>query len=166
MPLSTNLIRGSESLFGLKTEFQLGKTYGTLVFSQQQGEARNIVVQGGGVMQTFKINAIDYEDNQHYFLGQYFLNHYDDALSNYPLINSRISINRLEAVSYTHLDVYKRQGMDDVVHPSNAFNFWMALHPINPKAEIIVFPNDNHNSWDSTYSDPEFYKWMLQSVKK
>lgn len=96
MPLSTNLIRGSESLFGLKTEFQLGKTYGTVVFSQQQGEARNIVVQGGGVMQTFKINAIDYEDNQHYFLGQYFLNDYDDALSNYPLINSRISINRIE----------------------------------------------------------------------
>ena len=96
MPLSTNLIRGSESLFGLKTEFQLGKTYGTLVLSQRQGEARNIVVQGGGVMQTFKINAIEYEDNQHYFLGQYFLNNYDNALLNYPLINSRISISRLE----------------------------------------------------------------------
>lgn len=96
MPLSTNLIRGSESLFGLKTEFQLGKTYGTLVFSQQQGEARNVVVQGGGVMQTFKVNAIDYEDNQHYFLGQYFYNNYDNALLNYPLINSRISITRLE----------------------------------------------------------------------
>ncbi|WP_188617474.1 T9SS outer membrane translocon Sov/SprA [Cloacibacterium rupense] len=96
MPLSTNLIRGSESLFGLKTEFQLGKTYGTVVFSQQQGEARNVVVQGGGVMQTFKVNAIDYEDNQHYFLGQYFLNNYDGALLNYPLINSRISIMRLE----------------------------------------------------------------------
>ena len=96
MPLSTNLIRGSESLFGLKTEFQLGKTYGTLVLSQQQGEARNIVVQGGGVMQTFKINAVDYEDNQHYFLGQYFLNNYDTALQNYPLINSRIAITRLE----------------------------------------------------------------------
>lgn len=96
MPLSTNLIRGSESLFGLKTEFQLGKTRGTLVFSQQQGEARNIVVQGGGVMQTFKINAVDYEDNQHYFLGQYFLNNYDTALLNYPLINSKISITRLE----------------------------------------------------------------------
>jgi cell surface protein SprA len=48
MPLSTSLIRGSESLFGVKTEFQLGKTYGTVVLSQQQGEARNIVVQGGG----------------------------------------------------------------------------------------------------------------------
>ena len=59
MPLSTSLIRGSESLFGLKTEFQLGKTTGTLVFSQQQGEARTIVAQGGGVLNNFKLNAID-----------------------------------------------------------------------------------------------------------
>lgn len=97
MPLSTSLIRGSESLFGLKTEFQLGKTYGTVVFSQQQGEARTIVAQGGGVMNTFKLNAIDYEDNQHYFLSHYFLNSYDNALLNYPQINSRISITRIEA---------------------------------------------------------------------
>lgn len=96
MPLSTSLIRGSQSLFGVKTEFQLGKTYGTVVLSQQQGEARNIVVQGGGVMNNFKIDAIDYEDNQHYFLGQYFLNNYDNSLLNYPQINSKISITRLE----------------------------------------------------------------------
>jgi len=96
MPLSTSLIRGSQSLFGVKTEFQLGKTYGTVVLSQQQGEARNITVQGGGVMSTFKLNAIDYEDNQHYFLGHYFLNNYDNSLLNYPQINSKISITRLE----------------------------------------------------------------------
>ena len=96
MPLTTSLIRGSESLFGLKTEFQLGKTKGTVVFSQQQGEARNIVVQGGGALQTFKINASDYEDNQHYFLGHYFLNNYDNALLQYPLVNSKINISRIE----------------------------------------------------------------------
>ncbi|WP_426483232.1 cell surface protein SprA [Chryseobacterium sp. R2ACT005] len=96
MPLSTSLIRGSQSLFGVKTEFQLGKTFGTVVLSQQQGEARNIVVQGGGVMNNFKVNAIDYEENQHYFLGHYFLNKYDDALLNYPQINSTINITRLE----------------------------------------------------------------------
>ncbi|MCS3868169.1 cell surface protein SprA [Chryseobacterium ginsenosidimutans] len=96
MPLSTSLIRGSQSLFGVKTEFQLGKTYGTVVLSQQQGEARNITVQGGGVMNNFKLNAIDYEDNQHYFLGHYFLDNYDNALLNYPQINSKISITRLE----------------------------------------------------------------------
>ncbi|WP_343687253.1 cell surface protein SprA [Chryseobacterium gleum] len=96
MPLSTSLIRGSQSLFGVKTEFQLGKTFGTVVLSQQQGEARNIVVQGGGVMNNFKVNAIDYEENQHFFLGHYFLNKYDDALINYPQINSTINITRLE----------------------------------------------------------------------
>lgn len=96
MPLSTSLIRGSQSLFGMKTEFQLGKTYGTVVLSQQQGEARNIVVQGGGVMNNFKVNAIDYEDNQHFFLGHYFLDRYDNALMNYPQINSTVNITRLE----------------------------------------------------------------------
>ncbi|SDM16938.1 cell surface protein SprA [Chryseobacterium taihuense] len=96
MPLATSLIRGSESLFGIKSEFQLGKTFGTVVLSQQQGEARNIVVQGGGTMSTFKINALDYEENQHFFIGQYFLNNYDNALLNYPQINSRINISRME----------------------------------------------------------------------
>ncbi|RRQ44984.1 cell surface protein SprA [Chryseobacterium sp. SC28] len=96
MPLSTSLIRGSQSLFGLKTEFQMGKTTGTLVFSQQQGEAKTIVAQGGGTMSTFKVNAFDYEDNQHYYLGHYFLDNYDASLANYPLINSRINITRME----------------------------------------------------------------------
>ena len=31
--------------------------------------------------------------------------------------------------------------MDDVVLPENATNFWMKVHPINPKAELIIFPN-------------------------
>ena len=48
-------------------------------------------------MNTFKLNAIDYEDNQHYYLGHYFLNNYDNALLSYPQINSRINITRIEA---------------------------------------------------------------------
>ena len=52
-------------------------------------------------------------------------------------------------------------GMDDVVLPENAFNFYQKLHPINKDAELIIFPNDNHNSWDSTYSNPDFYQWMF-----
>ena len=56
-------------------------------------------------------------------------------------------------------------GMDDIVLPENAFNFYQKLHPVNPKAELTIFPNDNHNSWDSTYSNPALYKWML-SLRK
>lgn len=113
MPLSTSLIRGSESLFGLKTEFQLGKTKGTVVLSQQQGEARNIMAQGGGTVNTFKLNAVDYEDNQHYYLGQYFFNHYDDALSNYPQINSKINITRLEVwvLDQTNTNLQDQKGI-------------------------------------------------------
>lgn len=52
-------------------------------------------------------------------------------------------------------------GMDDIVLPENAFNFYQVLHRVNPKAELVIFPNDNHNSWDSAYSDPKLYEWMF-----
>lgn len=56
-------------------------------------------------------------------------------------------------------------GMDDIVLPENAFNFYQKLHPVNPNAELIIFPKDNHNSWDSTYSDPKLYEWMFSQKK-
>ncbi|MDC8104448.1 prolyl oligopeptidase family serine peptidase [Chryseobacterium sp. PTM-20240506] len=56
-------------------------------------------------------------------------------------------------------------GMDDIVLPENAFRLYQKLHPVNPGAELIIFPNDNHNSWDSAYSDPGLYEWMLSKKK-
>jgi predicted peptidase len=47
-------------------------------------------------------------------------------------------------------------GMDDIVLPENAFKFYQKLHPVNPSAELVIFPNDNHNSWDSAYSNPNY----------
>lgn len=57
-------------------------------------------------------------------------------------------------------------GMDDIVLPANAFNFYQKLHPVNPSAELVIFPNDNHNSWDSAYSNPALYEWMLSKKKE
>ncbi|MCU7617021.1 prolyl oligopeptidase family serine peptidase [Chryseobacterium sp. PBS4-4] len=77
-----------------------------------------------------------------------------------------------DRVMYANIDQYKKLnmkifhgGMDDVVLPENALNFYQALHPINPTAELTIFPNDNHNSWDSTYSNPKLYEWMLSKRK-
>ncbi|WP_434977838.1 prolyl oligopeptidase family serine peptidase [Daejeonia sp. YH14] len=77
-----------------------------------------------------------------------------------------------DRVMYANIQQYKdlnmkifHGGMDDVVLPENAFNFYQKLHPVNPNAELIIFPNDNHNSWDSTYSDPALYEWMLKQRK-
>jgi len=96
MPLSTSLITGAQSLFGVRTDLKFGKTNVTAVFSEQRSESKNIVVQGGGAMTDFKIAAEKYEYNRHFFLGQYFRNNYDRALSNYPAINSNINIQRIE----------------------------------------------------------------------
>jgi len=96
MPLNSSLITGAQSLFGVKTELQFGKTRVTAVFSEQQSETRSVTAQGGGTLEDFEFFGLDYDENRHFFLGQYFREKYDDALINYPFINSQIQITRVE----------------------------------------------------------------------
>lgn len=96
LPLKGTLITGSQSLFGLKIETQWGKLRNTTVLSQQKGERKEIEVQGGAQTQTFDIKADNYDANRHFFLSQYFRNHYDEALASLPVVNSGININRIE----------------------------------------------------------------------
>lgn len=56
-------------------------------------------------------------------------------------------------------------GNDDIVSPINSINMYQAVKKVNPAATLTIFPDDNHNSWDSTYSDPKFYEWMLSQKK-
>ena len=92
MPLPGTLITGSQSLFGVKLETQWGRLYNTTVFSQQKGERREIEVEGGAQTQEFNIRADDYEANRHYFLSQYFLDQYDEAMQDLPVPNSGVNI--------------------------------------------------------------------------
>lgn len=52
--------------------------------------------------------------------------------------------------------------LDDIVIPEQSIHLYQALKKCNAKAELTIFPNDNHNSWDSTYSNPKFYQWLLE----
>ena len=96
MPLNSSLIRGTQSLFGVKTQLQFGKTTITGVFSEQKSQTKSVVAQGGGTIQDFDMYALDYDNDRHFFLSQYFRNKYDAALKNYPFIDSRVQISRLE----------------------------------------------------------------------
>lgn len=96
MPLNTTLIRGSQALFGMKTKLQFGRTSVTAVFSQQESEARNITVQGGAQANKFKMTSLDYEENRHFFLSQYFRENYEKGLESLPIITSDINITRVE----------------------------------------------------------------------
>ncbi len=96
MPLNSALIQGSQSLFGVKTELQFGKTRITGVFSEQQSETNSVTAEGGGTIQDFEVFALDYDENRHYFLSHYFRDHYDENLANYPFNASNVQITRLE----------------------------------------------------------------------
>ena len=56
--------------------------------------------------------------------------------------------------------------LDDIVPPSESIDMHQKLKKENKQSELFIFSNDNHNSWDSTYSNPELYKWLLSQQKK
>ena len=56
-------------------------------------------------------------------------------------------------------------GNDDIVSPMNSIEIYQSLKKVNPTVTLTIFPDDNHNSWDSTYSDPKLYEWMLNQKK-
>lgn len=96
MPLNTSLIQGAQSLFGVKTELQFGKTTITGVFSEQKSETRTVVAEGGATVTDFDLFAADYDENRHFFLAHYFRDRYDANLQQYPFINTQIQITRAE----------------------------------------------------------------------
>ena len=96
LPLNTSLITGNQSLFGIKTKLQFGRTMVTAVYSEQQSETSQVTVQGGAQSNDFYLTAVDYDQNKHFFLGHYFRQNYERALSELPLIISDINITRVE----------------------------------------------------------------------
>lgn len=96
MPLNSSLITGAQSLFGLKGQFQFGNTTVTTVFSEQRSQSQSINVQGGGTTTEFYIQGDQYEANRHYFLAQFFREHYEEYLENMPLVTSPVQITKVE----------------------------------------------------------------------
>ena len=95
-PLSSSLISGSSSLFGVKTDLQFGKLFLSGVFSRQQGEMSSITVQGGAQTEDFEIQSDEYDNNKHFFLSHFFRDHYEESLKNLPEINSGVEIRKVE----------------------------------------------------------------------
>ena len=96
MPLQSSLIKGAQNLFGAKTKLKFGATDITIVAAKQQSQTRSVAAQGGATVHEFELKASDYDKDRHFFLAQYFRNSYNQALENFPLINSGINITRVE----------------------------------------------------------------------
>lgn len=96
LPIKNALINGAQSLFGVRADFQFGKTTIRTAFSQQNSESKTVVAKGGAVIEEFELNATDYDNDRHFFLSQFFRETYGNALKNYPLVSSPINITRVE----------------------------------------------------------------------
>lgn len=160
LPLNSSLIRGAQSLFGVKTQLQFGKTTVTAIFSEQKSQTKSVTAQGGGTVQDFDLFALDYDADRHFFLSQYFRNLYDRSLSKYPVIDSRVQITRMEVwvtnrqnrvsttdnnlrniVALQDLGEAQLSGLDD--------NQIVNLGPVIPSGFFVNPPNspvDNRNN--------------------
>jgi cell surface protein SprA len=96
MPLNSTLITGSQTLFGAKTALKFGNLTITAVASEKQSESKSITISGGAQKNEFYFKADEYDENKHFFLGQFFRDHYNQYLETLPLVGSPIVITKIE----------------------------------------------------------------------
>lgn len=96
LPLRSNLIRGAQSLFGIKTELQFARLRLTALVSQQRARQNNLRVQNGNNVTEFEIYPDEYDENRHFFLSHFNRNEYEKALAQVPFIATSFQIAQIE----------------------------------------------------------------------
>ncbi len=128
LPLRNSLISGAQNLFGVKAQLQFGKLYVTGVASTQRGKAESMVIEGGsgGQGRPFDLIASDYDENRHFFLGQFFRDNYEKWLGLIPEVSSGVNVTRVEVYvlnrqnnTATLLNVV---GLLDLAEPRRIYN--------------------------------------------
>ncbi|MCB0573966.1 MAG: cell surface protein SprA, partial [Saprospiraceae bacterium] len=96
MPLRSNLIKGAQNLFGVKTEMKFGHLRTTLLAAQQRSRQQSLTVQGGSQVQTFERPIDEYDENRHFFLSHWNRNEFEPALECLPVPISQFTVTRME----------------------------------------------------------------------
>ncbi|KAB2846204.1 MAG: cell surface protein SprA, partial [Melioribacteraceae bacterium] len=94
------LVGGSEALFGVKADFQLGPFKLTALASQKKGETEEVSVSGGSTKQKFEIHAYDYSEN-HYFVDDDYADPSKNIFNDYygnanPRVRNEYYVTNLE----------------------------------------------------------------------
>ncbi|MCS6967270.1 MAG: cell surface protein SprA [Cytophagales bacterium] len=96
MPVSNGLITGGQNLFGVKTRLRFGKLWISAIASQSRGTVETMRIRGGAQVRHFEIRADSYDENRHFFLGQFFRHNYEPSLKTIPVITSGVVVTRVE----------------------------------------------------------------------
>ena len=95
-PSNNSLVKGASSLFGIRTDMQFGKLKLQTVVSQKNSTTKSVASKGGTQLTPFEIDVANYEENRHFFLANYFREHYDAAMQQLPYLMTGIEISRIE----------------------------------------------------------------------
>lgn len=153
MPLRSNLIKGAQNLFGLKTEMKFGHLRTTFVVSQQRSKQQSIKVQGGSQVQTFEKPIDEYDENRHFFLSHWNRSEFEPAMKCLPVPQSLFSITRMEV--WITNDKQEFQNTRDVVPladlgealPSKMVDSsWALLNPPGQDIKGNALPANQNNS--------------------
>ena len=154
LPLSTSLIQGSQTLFGVKTQWKFGKLTIDNVIASSKGKKTEINVSGKAQVQNFELSADNYESNRHYFISHYFRNAYDTAMAQLPIVNSQINITRME--------VWLTNRVNSTLNTRNIVAFTdlgealpqdvQGTNPGPTNFSSSIFPDNNSN---------DLYSWLL-----
>lgn len=71
-----------------------------------------------------------------------------------------------DAASYKHLPVWAFHGdIDDTVPMQESIQMVDAIRKVGGDAKLTIYPGVDHNAWQPTFANPEFYEWLLSHSK-
>lgn len=160
LDLPSTLIRGSQALFGVKTNLKFGKLKIQALVSQQNSEATTVNSKGGAQTTNYEINVRDYDDNRHFFLSYFFRDRYEEAMATLPYVSSGVQINKIEVW------ITNKKGTYD-----QARNI-LAFADLGERNGYTVFPNHIYGDWQNEPSQPDvpqnrantLYSYLLNQV--
>ncbi|UTW63465.1 cell surface protein SprA [bacterium SCSIO 12741] len=155
MPLNSQLITGSQSLFGIKTKFQFGRLTMTTVLSQERGQKSEVETKGGAQISDFEVKADNYEADKHYFLDQYFRDQYEEAVSDPMVLNTTVNVTRVEVwVTNTRTDPNARDIIAFQDLGTGGMDFTKFFNARWVRGTSPPWPDNSHNSLYFTVNDP------------
>ncbi|PSR04849.1 MAG: cell surface protein SprA, partial [Bacteroidetes bacterium SW_8_64_56] len=133
----SQLISGGQSLFGIKSEFQIGNLNLTTIASQQEGQSNTLSIEGGSQKTEFDLKPTDYDANRHYFLGYYFRNNWNRAHEDPTTIRTFDGFDEI-----TEIEVWK---VTDQVNDQTDTRQAVAVVDLGEEATLL----DQANAYDS-----------------
>ena len=146
-PLNSTLITGTQQLFGIKSKLKFGNTTISSIVSYQESESQNITVQGGAQTNEFNLNCLDYEENRHFFLSQYFRDHYEEALSTLPTVTSGVNITKIEVwITNTNTSTQNTRNILALGDLGEGTDDWIYNSEVSPTSINKIYPRNAANN--------------------